>query len=304
MKPLEILKEKLSVVAPTLTLCENEMMSRHTTFRIGGPVSLMALPVNGEELAAALRAAEECGIQPFFLGNGSNLLVADEGADIFVLKSVEGLGKMRIDGERITAESGVLMSRLANFAKENGLTGLEFAHGIPGSVGGGVCMNAGAYGGEMSQVINKVTCVTKTGELLELDGADCEFSYRHSVFSDGSMMVLSAEFLLRKGDPKEISAVMEELAARRREKQPLEYPSAGSAFKRPTGHYAAALIEQCGLKGLRVGGAQVSEKHSGFIINRGGATCADVLALMEEVKTQVYAKSGVMLEPEVKFIGV
>jgi len=304
MKQLKELKEKLSILAPTLVLRENEMMSRHTTFRVGGPVSLMACPRNVDEVAASLRAAADCGIRPFFLGNGSNLLVSDIGADIFVVKTVGGLGEMRRDGDRIIAESGVLLSKLAVCAKENALTGLEFSHGIPGSVGGGICMNAGAYGGELSRVVKKVICLTADGEIVELAGADCGFSYRHSIFSAGHMLILSAEFLLKEGEQENIAAEMEDLASRRREKQPLEYPSAGSTFKRPTGHYAAALIEQCGLKGLRVGGAQVSEKHAGFIVNCGGATCADVLALMEQVKKRVLTETGVELEPEVKTIGV
>jgi UDP-N-acetylmuramate dehydrogenase len=211
---------------------------------------------------------------------------------------------MRAEGNKITAEGGVLLSKLAVFAKENGLSGLEFAHGIPGSVGGGVCMNAGAYGGEMADVVSKVTFLTESGDIVEVKGEECGFAYRKSAFSDGGKFVLEAEFSLKEGEKETISSLMEDLIIRRREKQPLEYPSAGSTFKRPAGHYAAALIEQCGLKGLRVGGAQVSEKHAGFIINLGGATCEDVLALMGQVQKRVFSDTGVVLESEVKVIGV
>jgi len=303
MQQLLALTEKLKDFAPDLELREHEPMSRHTTFRVGGPATLMALPRNPEQAAAAVRAAAELGVRPMFLGNGSNLLVADSGLDRFVIKAVDGLHELRREGDRIIAGSGVLMSRLAAFAQEEGLTGLEFSHGIPGSVGGGVTMNAGAYNGEMAQVVEQVTCLNEQGELVIVDTADCRFGYRHSIFQTGDLLVLSARFRLQPGDRAEIKATMDDLSLRRRTKQPLEYPSAGSTFKRPQGYFAAALIEQCGLKGLTVGGAQVSEKHSGFIINRGGATCADILELIEQVERRVFEATGVTLEPEVRILG-
>ena len=213
------------------------------------------------------------------------------------------MDQIREVNRRLVAGSAVLLSRLAWAALGRGLAGLEFAHGIPGSLGGAITMNAGAYGGEMAQVVTAVTCLTRTGELQTVPADRCAFSYRHSAFSDGSRLILRAEFSLPQGDPEEIRAKIEDLAQRRREKQPLEYPSAGSMFKRPPGHFAAALIDQCGLKGLTVGGAQVSEKHAGFVINRGGATCADVLALVDQVRERVLRQTGVELEMEVRVLG-
>ena len=262
----------------------------------------MALPKTVGEAKKALQAAGEREIVPFFLGNGSNLLVADEGYDGFVLKLTGEMDQIQEINCHLVAGSAVLLSRLAVAALGRGLTGLEFAHGIPGSLGGAVTMNAGAYEGEMAQVISSVTCLTRTGEVETVPAADCGFSYRRSAFSGGTRLILRAEFSLSQGDPEEIRAKMEDLARRRKEKQPLEYPSAGSMFKRPVGHFAAALIDQCGLKGLTVGGAQVSEKHAGFVINRGGATCADVLALVEQVKERVLQQTGVELEMEVRVL--
>ena len=301
MDQMSALKEKLRQTVPELELLEQEPMSRHTTFRVGGPVPLMALPQNAQQAAAAVRAAAQLGIAPFFLGNGSNLLVPDEGVDVFVIKTGNCLCGAEVEDTCIRAESGILLSRLAVLARDRGLTGLEFAHGIPGSLGGAVTMNAGAYDGEMAQVVTSVTFLTQAGELVETDEFD--FSYRHSAFSDGSRLILGAKLRLQRGDEAQIRARMEELMERRKSKQPLEYPSAGSTFKRPEGYFAAALIDQCGLKGLRVGGAQVSEKHAGFVINRGGATCADILSLMEQVRRRVLEQTGVELEPEVKILG-
>ena len=295
------LKNKLMKMAPELELLEQEPMSRHTTFRVGGPVSLMALPGTVEQAEVAVRAAAEEGIRPVFLGNGSNLLVPDAGCNAFVIKTTKGMCNAKVDGTQITAESGILLARLAVLARDNELTGLEFAHGIPGSLGGAVTMNAGAYDGEMSQVISNVTYLTAAGQIESTDRFD--FSYRHSAFSDGSRMILSAKINLKPGKVSDIRARMEELMERRKSKQPLEWPSAGSTFKRPQGYFAAALIDQCGLKGLSVGGAQVSEKHAGFVINKGGATCSDVLTLMELVRQRVFDATGVVLEPEVKLLG-
>ena len=256
-----------------------------------------------EEAAAAVQAATEAGIAPFFLGNGSNLLVADHGYEGFVLKAC-GLDQVREGNHRLRAESGITLARLANAALGRGLTGLEFAHGIPGTLGGAVVMNAGAYGGEMVQVLTAVTYLDGAGEEHTLPAAACALTYRHSRFSDRpDWLVLEAELELRPGDGEAIRARMDELAAKRREKQPLEWPSGGSTFKRPEGHFAAALIEGCGLKGVGIGGAQVSEKHAGFVVNRGGATADDVRRLMALVQETVLRETGVALEPEVRLLG-
>ncbi len=296
MNAFAALKQRLECACNSLELRENEPMSRHTSFHIGGPVSLMALPQQEQEVVAAVRAAGELGLEPFFLGNGSNLLVPDEGVERFVIKTSH-LRACSVEGTTITAQGGITLARLAAFAREHSLTGLEFAHGIPGTLGGAVTMNAGAYGGEMAQVVKEVTVLCADATLCRT--RDFDFGYRHSAFSDGSRMILEARLELTAGDQPEITARMEQLAAQRQEKQPLEYPSAGSMFKRPEGCFAAALIDQCGLKGLRVGGAQVSEKHAGFVVNRGGATCRDVLCLVEQVRTAVLAQTGVELEMEV-----
>lgn len=301
MSQVVALKNTLKQVCPELQILEQEPMSRHTTFRVGGPVSLMVLPKTIEQAAAAVRIAAQAGIRPFFLGNGSNLLVPDAGCDVFVIKTLNGLCNAEVEGTQIVAGSGILLARLAVLARDHGLTGLEFAHGIPGSLGGAVTMNAGAYDGEMSQVVTEVTLLNASGEIETTNRFD--FSYRHSAFSDGSRMIFSAKLQLQPGDPQTIRARMEELMERRKSKQPLEWPSAGSTFKRPQGYFAAALIDQCGLKGLTVGGAQVSEKHAGFVINKGGATCADILSLMEQVRRRVFEATGVELEPEVKVLG-
>lgn len=288
---------------PGLELREQEPLRAHTTFRIGGPARWFLCPKTPEEAAEILKICHENHIKPFFLGNGSNVLAADGGYDGVVV-STAGLDGLRPgEGNEIVAESGVLLARLAHFAAQNALAGLEFAQGIPGSVGGGTRMNAGAYGGEMSGVVRWVDALTETGEKRRFLNEDCRFSYRHSLFCEEPLLVTAVCFGLTPGDKEEISSAMAELARRRREKQPLEYPSAGSTFKRPEGHFAAALIDQCGLKGLRVGGAQVSEKHAGFVVNVDNASAADVLAVMERVKTAVAAQTGVTLEPEVELLG-
>ena len=303
MDRFEQLAAALRAGCPDLELREQEPMSRHTTFRIGGPVRLMALPKTEKEAQVVLKTAWELECPPFFLGNGSNLLVADAGYEGFVLKLARGMDQVQEVNRRLVAGSAMLLSQLAWAALGRGLAGLEFAHGIPGSLGGAVTMNAGAYGGEMAQVVTAVTCLTRRGELETVPADRCAFSYRHSAFSDGSRLILRVEFSLPQGDPEEIRAKIEDLARRRKEKQPLEWPSAGSMFKRPPGHFAAALIDQCGLKGLTVGGAQVSEKHAGFVVNRGGATCADVLALVDQVRERVLRQTGVELEMEVRVLG-
>ncbi len=299
---MERLEKRLRERCPEIELRLNEPMAKHTTFRVGGPVALMALPKNQGEAKAAVKAAQEMNVRPFFLGNGSNLLVADEGYPGFVMKLTWDFDEIREVNRGLEAGGAVLLSRLSNAALGRGLTGLEFAGGIPGSVGGAVTMNAGAYGGEMAQVLEEVTFLDEEGEVCILPASECDFGYRHSIFSNRKCLILEARFHLEPGDPATIKARMDELTARRREKQPLEFPSAGSMFKRPPGHFAAALIDQCGLKGLTVGGAQVSEKHAGFVVNRGGATCADALKLVDQVKERVLAQTGVELEMEVKVL--
>ncbi len=301
MDQFEQLKQQLTLVCPSMTVLENPLMSQYTTFRVGGPVPLMALPADSQQAAAAVRAAAELGIRPFFLGNGSNLLVPDRGAQVFVINTSEQLTKASVEGEILTADSGCLLRRLAGLAQKNSLTGMEFAHGIPGSLGGAVTMNAGAYGGEMRQIVRSVTVLDPQGSLCTVEHP--EFSYRHSAFSDGSRLILSAELQLSQGDPVQIQGEMDRLMEQRKSKQPLEWPSAGSTFKRPKDGYAAALIDRCGLKGTAVGGAQVSEKHAGFVINRGGATCQDILDLMALVRSRVLESTGIALEPEVRLLG-
>lgn len=298
------LYKKLQEVCPELELRENEPLSQHTSFRIGGPVSLMALPKTKKQAELVLRAAAELGIDPFFLGRGSNLLVADDGLEGFAVKYVSTTESLRIEGDgELVVGAGLSLAQLAVFAMERGLTGLEFAHGIPGSLGGAVFMNAGAYDGEMAQVVTEVCCLNKRGEEEVLSAEQLDFSYRHSIFSDGSRLIVSVRLRLREGRKEDIQAKMADFMERRRSKQPLEFPSAGSTFKRPTGYFAGALIEQAGLKGASIGGAQVSEKHAGFVINTGNATCEDVLRLMRSVRKIVQMDTGVLLEPEIRLIG-
>ena len=303
MDQLTILIQELNRRIPQLELREQEPMAAHTTFRIGGPARLMALPRSRKEAIAAVQAAKELDITPFFLGNGSDLLVSDQGFDGFIIKTT-GLDQTRVVNRRLRAESGIPLARLAMAAWGLGLTGLEFAHGIPGTLGGGVTMNAGAYGGELVQVLTSVTFLNEAGEVVTLPVEECALTYRHSLFTDHpEYLILEAEFELAQGVPSIIKIKMDELAQKRRSKQPLELPSAGSTFKRPEGYFAAALIEECGLKGVGVGGAQVSEKHAGFVVNRGGATADDVRRLMELIQSTVLRETGVALEPEVKFLG-
>jgi len=304
MVSLQTFRQRLAAALPGLELRDNEPMYRHTTFRVGGPVTLMALPRSVEELSTAVSLAKEAGIEPFFLGRGSNLLVADRGAEAFLVKLAGGLDRLELLGENsLYVGAGVTLAQAAVFALEHALTGLEFAHGIPGTLGGGVFMNAGAYDGELSQVISWADCLDETGRRFRLEGPDLELGYRTSVFSRKPWVVTGARLDLTPGDPAAIRARMEDLSHRRRSKQPLEFPSAGSTFKRPAGHFAGALIQEAGLKGVRIGGAQVSEKHAGFVVNTGGATSDDILSLIRLVRDTVLEKTGVLLEPEVRMLG-
>ena len=297
-KAIAAVKEAL----PGMTLLESEPMSAHCSFKIGGPVRALAVPEDVMSLAKLCSILKDNHIAPMMLGNGTNILFPDEGLPLLFLVSTEKLQKMFLlpDGA-LYAEAGVPLARLATFAQQNGLGGLEFASGIPGTVGGGTIMNAGAYGGELKDVIESVVCLyVPEQRLYELNNEQCAFAYRTSLFKRlGGCLVLSVVFRLPEGDGEAVAAKMRELNERRRDKQPLDLPSAGSAFKRPEGYYAAALIDEVGLKGYTVGGAQVSEKHAGFVVNRGGATSHDVYELMTHVRNTVYREKGVQLEPEI-----
>lgn len=279
-------------------------MSRHTTFEIGGPADWMALPSNAAEAAEVINAARECDLTLTVIGNGSNLLVRDKGIRGVVMKIGEPLSFLRCEGEMIVAGAGALLADVSKFAAQNGLTGLEFAVGIPGSIGGAVFMNAGAYDGEMSSTVAQVTAVgIEDGSVGIYNSADLKFGYRHSVFQEKRCVICEVRLKLRPGNQAEINAVMADLTRRRESKQPLEWPSAGSTFKRPQGFFAGTLVEQAGCKGLRCGNAQVSEKHAGFIINVGEASAADVQGLIRQVQAKVKQHSGVELWPEVIVLG-
>ncbi|MCJ7833884.1 UDP-N-acetylmuramate dehydrogenase [Cuneatibacter sp. NSJ-177] len=295
--------EQLRQAAPGAVFLRQEPMSRHTTFQVGGPAECFAEPQNAEELAALIRCCREGSIPYYIIGKGSNLLIGDRGYAGVILHVGAGLAACEIEHDRIYAEAGISLALLAKNACAAGLTGLEFAAGIPGSLGGAVTMNAGAYGGEMKDVLTAVQVVTRGGELFWLTAEQMQLGYRTSAVMKEGYAVTAAEFQLAEGDVEKIKEKMAELAARRREKQPLEYPSAGSTFKRPAGYFAGKLIEEAGLLGFSVGGAQVSEKHCGFVINRGGATAADILALCQEVVRRVKENSGVTLEMEVRCLG-
>ena len=296
----EALFERLSAALPGVPMQAAEPLAKHTSFRIGGPAEVLLCPRSEAELGAALAVCRAEGISPRILGGGTNILAPDGGVPGVVI-STRGLDGLELTGDGlITAGAGVPLARLALFAQKNGLTGLEFAHGIPGTVGGGMYMNAGAYGGELVQVAVSARFLTREGELLTLEGEAMGLGYRRSAFMAMSGVIVSASFRLTPGDPEVILARMRELMERRKASQPLDLPSAGSTFKRPVGGYAAALIQEAGLKGLRVGDAQVSEKHSGFVVNLGRATSADVLTLIARVRDRVKANSGIELEPEVR----
>ncbi|NCB50723.1 MAG: UDP-N-acetylmuramate dehydrogenase [Clostridia bacterium] len=286
-----------------LALLLSEPMSEHCSFRIGGRVRAMALPSSAEEAARLCRLLQSAGIRPLVIGRGTNLLVADGELDLFVIKMDEGMDHVESCGENgLRAGCGVPLARLAQRAQSLGLSGLEFAHGIPGTLGGAVSMNAGAYGGEMKDVTRSTLYLGEDMELHGRKGDEQGFSYRRSAFSGSGDVIFESVFELTPGDPAEIKARMHELSEKRRTSQPLDVPSAGSTFKRPAGGYAAALIDEAGLKGFSIGGAQVSPKHAGFVVNMGGAVFEDVLRLIEHIQETVYKNNGVMLEPEVRII--
>ena len=301
MTELTVFQQKLSALIPNIELKFNEPMARHTSFKIGGGAEVMAFPKGPEELSAVLKTSALLDVNPAILGAGTNVLAPDGGISGLVICLKDCLDGMELlEGNRIRVAAGVTMSRAAVFAANHGLSGLEFAHGIPGTVGGGVYMNAGAYGGEIVQVCESVLVMDMAGNLTERSNEEMKFSYRHSILEDEGGIVVSAVFRLTPAEPAEVKAKMKELQGKRSASQPLDMPSAGSAFKRPVGGYAAALIDQAGLKGYQVGGAAISTKHAGFAVNVGGATARDVQDLLRQVSDIVYEQSGIRLEPEVR----
>ena len=294
-------QRKISALLPEIELRMNEPMSRHTSFRIGGGAEVMAFPKTREELTVILNASALLDCKTAILGAGTNVLAPDEGIEGLVICLKDCLdGMERLSDTRIRVMSGVTMSRAAVFAANLGLSGLEFAHGIPGCVGGGVYMNAGAYGGEICQVCESVEVMDRSGNIRHLSNKEMQFSYRHSILEESDDIVISAVFVLTPGKTEEIKARMKELIGKRSASQPLDLPSAGSAFKRPVGGYAAALIDQAGLKGYQVGGAAISSKHAGFAVNLGGATAEDVKNLLQQVSDKVFENSGIRIEPEIR----
>ena len=301
MTELTDFQRKISALLPETELRFQEPMAKHTSFRIGGPVEVMAFPKTKEELSLILKTSALLDCDLAILGAGTNILAPDAGLSGLVVCLKDCMdGIEQLDETRIRVMAGVTMTRAAVFAANAGLSGLEFAHGIPGSVGGGVYMNAGAYGGEISGVCESVEIMDRNGELRRLPKEEMDFSYRHSALEDSGEIVISAVFRLTKAEPEDIKAKMKELIGKRSASQPLDLPSAGSAFKRPVGGYAAALIDEAGLKGYRVGGAGISEKHAGFAVNLGDATAKDVRDLLDQVSDIVFEKSGIRLEPEVR----
>ena len=280
-----------------------EPMKKHTTFRVGGNADYFVMPRSADEIKKTIALCRKNGVEYYILGNGSNLLVSDAGYRGVIIQLFRNMSEITVEGNMIRASAGALLSGIAAAAKNESLTGFEFAGGIPGTIGGAVVMNAGAYGGEMKDVLKEVTVMTKEGEILKIQAENLELGYRTSIVKKADYLVLEAVISLEKGDQEAIKARMRELTEQRVSKQPLEYPSAGSTFKRPEGYFAGKLIMDSDLRGYRVGGAQVSEKHCGFVINAGDATAADVVKLMQDVSAIVKEKFGVELEPEVKFLG-
>lgn len=288
---------------PSERVLVNESMKKHTSFRIGGPADIMVLPTDPQEIRYVIQLCKELSIPFYVMGNGSNLLVRDKGIRGLVMKIASNFSDIKIEGTKVTAQAGVLLSVLSKKTVQHSLKGLEFASGIPGTLGGAVAMNAGAYGGEMKDVVTSVWAMDYSGNDRRLDYDDLKFGYRTSAIQQDKLIVIEVDMQLEEGDKQESMELIAELTRRRREKQPLSYPSAGSTFKRPVGYYAGKLIQDAGLKGLRVGDAQVSDLHAGFIINLGNATAKDVLELIHIVKEKVKSEFNVDMQPEIKIIG-
>lgn len=295
--------EKLSRIIDKKNIYINEPMKKHTTFRVGGPADYFVLPTEVSQIINCIQLCKEEQIPYFILGNGSNLLVSDKGYRGVVIQIYKNMNHIQIDGRKIKAQAGALLSQIAKKALDAGLSGFEFASGIPGTLGGAAVMNAGAYGGEMKDILTSVTVLDENGQILHLEAKDLQLGYRTSIIKEKGYVVLEVELELQMGDPTQIQKRMEELKGQRVTKQPLEFPSAGSTFKRPVGYFAGKLIQDAGLRGYRVGDAQVAEKHCGFVINRGEATAAEIIQLIKDVQKKVYEEFQVELETEVKFLG-
>ena len=295
--------DKLNNVIAKDSILIDEPMSRHTTFRVGGPADFFVTPKAKEEVRDVVRICKEAGMPYYIIGNGSNLLVSDAGYRGVIVQIYKEMNEVKVEGDLVKAQAGALLSGIAAKALGAELSGFEFASGIPGTIGGACVMNAGAYGGEMKDVLESVTALTGEGKIIELGRNELELGYRTSVIAKKGYIVLGAVLKLERGDGEKIKTYMDELKEKRVTKQPLEYPSAGSTFKRPVGYFAGKLIEDAGLRGFQVGGAQVSEKRCGFVINRDHATAADIMELMRQVQIRVKENSGVDLEPEVKRLG-
>lgn len=295
--------DKLNNVIEKDSILTDELMSRHTTFRVGGPADFFVTPKTKEDVRDVIRVCKEVGMPYYIIGNGSNLLVSDAGYRGVIIQIYKEMNEVKVEGDLVKAQAGALLSGIAAKALGAELTGFEFDSGIPGTIGGACVMNAGAYGGEMKDVLESVTVLTGEGNIIELGRNELELGYRTSVIAKKGYIVLGAVLKLERGDGEKIKTYMDELKEKRVTKQPLEYPSAGSTFKRPEGYFAGKLIEDAGLRGFQVGGAQVSEKHCGFVINRDHATAADIMELMRQVQIRVKENSGVDLEPEVKRLG-
>ena len=296
---ISLLKE----ILPDEDILLQERMEKHTSFRIGGPADVFVMPENTSQIRHVIEACRSCGMPWFVLGNGTNLLVSDQGFRGVVIQIGKKMSHAEADGERIIAGAGALLSGIALLARNNALTGMEFAGGIPGSLGGAAWMNAGAYGGEMKDILKEVTLLSEDGEEKTVPYKDLQPGYRTTLIQERGDLVIGAVLTLTKGDPEAIRQRMQELQQKRNEKQPLEYPSAGSTFKRPEGYFAGKLISDAGLRGYQVGGARVSDKHAGFVINTGGAAARDVMQLMQDVQEKVYSMFGVTLEREVRLLG-
>ncbi len=299
---MKIYNKLIKILDPALVKLD-EPLSKHTSFKIGGPADILVIPRNEEELRKILKASREEKIIPYVIGNGTNLLVLDKGIRGVIIKIANNMNNIFFDGTRITAHAGVLLSALSKAAMGKGLTGLEFAGGIPGTVGGAVCMNAGAYGGEMKNVVVSVEAMDFNGGVKKYSKEEIRFGYRTSIFQKEKLIILKVCFELQKGSYNKIKKQMDKLSERRRKKQPLWEPNAGSTFKRPDGSYAGYLIEKAGLKGYQIGGAQVSKIHAGFIVNKGNATAKDVLLLIQHIQKTVEEKFGIKLVPEIKILG-